>query len=129
MPKYRLSINVLEAARERISWTFDRFPKIYLSFSAGKDSTVMLHLVMDEAIKRKRKIGVLMIDLEGQYKITIEHAQECFDKYKDNIEAYWCCLPIHLRNAVSMYETHCICWDKYKKDACIRQPPFMGITD
>lgn len=67
--KQYLGLNVLEAARQRISWTFDVFPRIYVSFSGGKDSTVMLHLVMDEAIKRGRKIGVLFVDLEGQYKI------------------------------------------------------------
>ena len=83
-----LGINVLEAARERISWTFDNFPKIYLSFSGGKDSTVMLHLVMAEAIKRDKKNGVLFVDLEGQYKLTIDHIQECYDLYADNIEPY-----------------------------------------
>lgn len=129
MPKYGLGVNVHQASKERISWVFDNFPKIYLSFSGGKDSTVMLHLVMDEAIKRNRKIGVLLIDLEGQYKLTIDHVQKCFDLYKDNIEPYWVCLPIHLRNAVSVFETHWVCWDDDRKPAWIRQPPFMGITD
>ena len=69
MPKVKLGLNVYQAAIERIKWTFDNFDKIYLSFSGGKDSTVMLHLVMDEAIKRNKKIGVLFIDLEGK---TIE---------------------------------------------------------
>lgn len=50
--KGRIGIDVLTAAKDRIAYTFDHFPKIYLSFSGGKDSTVMLHLVMDEAIKR-----------------------------------------------------------------------------
>lgn len=129
MPKYKLGINVHDAAKERISWTFDRFEKVYVSFSGGKDSTVMLHLVMDEAIKRNRKVGVLIIDLEGQYKITIQHIQDCIDMYKDHIETYWVCLPIHLRNAVSMYETHWICWDKDKEPAWIRKPPKHSITD
>jgi predicted phosphoadenosine phosphosulfate sulfurtransferase len=129
MPKKRLGINVLDASRERISWTFDNFPKVYVSFSGGKDSTVMLHLVMEEAIKRERKIGIMFIDLEGQYKMTIEHIQKCFDMYKDHSEAYWCCLPIHLRNAVSVFETHWICWDKNRVDNWIRTPPKQAITD
>jgi predicted phosphoadenosine phosphosulfate sulfurtransferase len=58
MPKLKLGFDVLTAARNRIAWTFDTFEKVYLSFSAGKDSTVMLHLVMDEAIKRNQKIGI-----------------------------------------------------------------------
>jgi predicted phosphoadenosine phosphosulfate sulfurtransferase len=129
MPKFGLGIDVLTAARERISWTFDNFPRIYVSFSGGKDSTVMLHLVMDEAIKRNRIVGVMIIDLEGQYKITIDHIQECLDMYKEHIEPFWVCLPIHLRNAVSQYETHWVCWDREKQAAWIRQPPPMGITN
>lgn len=129
MPKIGLGVNVLDATKERISYVFDNFPKIYVSFSGGKDSTVMLHLVMDEAIKRNRKVGVLFIDLEGQYKITIKHVHQCFEMYQDHIEPYWCCLPIHLRNAVSMYETHWICWDDEKKPAWIREFPKGAITD
>jgi predicted phosphoadenosine phosphosulfate sulfurtransferase len=129
MPKIRLDKNVLEAAKERISYTFDNFEKIYLSFSAGKDSTVMLHLVMDEAIRRNRKVGVLLIDLEGQYKLTIEHALDCFEMYKNLIEPYWICLPIHLRNAVSVYEPFWKCWDKANKEAWIRELPDIGISD
>lgn len=51
MPKRYLDKNVLDAARERIEFTFDNFNKVYVSFSGGKDSTVMLHLIMDEAKK------------------------------------------------------------------------------
>ena len=55
--------NVLSASKERIKSIFDDFEKIYISFSGGKDSTVMTHLVMQEAIKRGRKVGLLIIDL------------------------------------------------------------------
>lgn len=129
MPKLRLGINVLQAAQERIAWTFDKFNRISVSFSGGKDSTVMLHLVMEEAIKRNRKIGLLLIDLEGQYRMTMEHAQRCYNMYANNVEPYWVCLPIHLRNAVSVFETHWVCWEKEKKEAWIRNPPDGAITD
>ena len=51
MPKKGLGVDVLSAAKQRISWTFDEFDKIYCSFSAGKDSGVMTHLVCQEARK------------------------------------------------------------------------------
>ncbi len=121
--------NVYEEAKERISYTFDNFDKLYISFSGGKDSTVMLHMVMDEAIKRNKKVGVMIIDLEGQYEYTINHIQKCIDMYRENIDLHWICLPIHLRNAVSVYEPHWVCWDKKVKEAWIRQPPKDGITD
>lgn len=46
-----LGIDVLTASKERIKWAFDNFEKICISFSGGKDSTVMTHLVMEEAKK------------------------------------------------------------------------------
>lgn len=129
MAKKCLGINVLEAARARISRVFDDFPRIYVSCSFGKDSTVMLHLVIDEAIKRNRKVGVLFVDLEGQYKLTIEHGIELLDMYRDHIERYWISLPIHLRNGVSQFETHWLCWDPKRKNDWIRKPPKGAITD
>lgn len=129
MPKNYLDIDVLTAARQRISKVFDDFPRVYVSFSGGKDSSVMLHLVMEEAIKRNRTVGVLLVDLEGMYKITIEHIQAMYDLYADHIEPYWVCLPIRLRNAVSVFEPRWMCWEPGKEDVWIRQPPPMAITD
>lgn len=129
MLKQPIGISVVEAAKQRISWTFDKFERVYLSFSAGKDSTIMLHLVADEARKRGRKFGLLIVDLEGQYKLTMEHAHNCVAMYSDCIELYWVCLPIHLRNAVSVYEPFWMCWDPDAKDAWVRTPPECAITD
>lgn len=129
MAKRSLGMNVLDAAHERIAYVFDNFPRIYVSFSGGKDSTVMLHLVMDEAIKRGRKVGVLFVDLEGQYKLTIDHIQAMYDLYAANIEPFWVALPIHLRNGVSMYQHHWISWQDGCEEDWIRQPPAMAITD
>jgi len=127
--KEPIGIDVLAAARQRIAWTFDSFERVYLSFSAGKDSTVMLHLAADEARARGRKLGVLLVDLEGQYALTIRHALNCFEMYADVIEPFWASLPIHLRNAVSVYEPFWLCWDPNQKEAWIRQPPEIAITD
>ena len=129
MPKKQLGIDVLKAAKQRIETAFDLCERVYLSFSAGKDSTVMLHLVADEARKRNRKFGLMLIDLEGQYKCTIEFAEKCFKMYEDCCEPYWVSLPIHLRNAVSVYETHWVCWEESKKLSWIRTPPKHAITD
>ncbi len=115
--------DVCEAARERIAYVFDHFERIYVSFSGGKDSTVMLHLVMDEAIKRNRRIGILIIDLEGQYRATIEHLAAMVDRYKSHAEVFWLCLPIVLRNAVTQFEPRWFPWDPEAKDAWIRPLP------
>ena len=75
----------------------------------------MLHLVMDEAIKRKRKVGVLLIDLEAQYALTIKHAEQMFAHYAAYMEIYWICLPIKLRNSVSNYEPVWCAWQPERK--------------
>lgn len=126
--KRYLDKDVLAAARERIAYTFDHFENVYVSFSAGKDSSVMLHLVMDEAIRRNRTVGVLLIDLEAQYKLTIEHAKEMFLLYANNIEIYWVCLPIKLRNSVSNYEPVWCCWEPGREADWVREiPDFPGV--
>lgn len=118
--------SVLEASRSRISNTFDEFEKIYVSFSGGKDSTVMLHLVMEEAIKRNRRVGVLIIDLEAQYKDTIIHLEKTVELYKDYIELHWFCGELLLRNALTNFEPRWICWDEDKKELWVREKPSLA---
>lgn len=115
--------SVLTAAKERISYTFDHFEKIMVSFSGGKDSSVMFHLVMEEALLRNRKVGVMLIDFEAQYEATAAHAKEMFEMYANHIDLHWICLPIKLRNAVSTYQPSWTCWDPEKKDDWVRDMP------
>lgn len=129
MPKIGLNKNVLDASIERIEYTFEKFERVYLSFSAGKDSTIMLHLVADVAKRMNKKFGVLLVDLEGQYELTIKHALDCMEMYKDLIDVHWVCLPINLRNAVSVYQPFWKCWDDEAKDAWIRNPPKIAKVD
>jgi predicted phosphoadenosine phosphosulfate sulfurtransferase len=129
MPRESIGVNVLEAAKFRIKLAFDTCERVCVSFSAGKDSTVLLHLVMEEAIARDRTVGVLLIDLEAQYDLTIRNGLECFEMYKEHIDPYWVALPIHLRNAVSVYEPFWLCWDPECKPAWVRTPPDFAVTD
>jgi predicted phosphoadenosine phosphosulfate sulfurtransferase len=115
--------NVLDASTERIEKIFNDFERIYISFSGGKDSTVMTHLVMQEAIKRNRVVGILVIDLEAQYHNTIEHIEEMVDKYKDNIDLHWFCGELLLRNAVSDFQPKWTCWDSENKHLWVRKKP------
>ena len=124
--KIPLKISVLEAARERISKSFDLFEKLYISFSGGKDSSVMFHLVMDEAINRGRKVGVLVIDLEAQYSDTITHIEEMVEHYAEHIDLHWFCGELLLRNAVSNYQPRWIAWDETKKEIWVREKPSLA---
>jgi predicted phosphoadenosine phosphosulfate sulfurtransferase len=121
--KKYLEISVLEATKKRIEQVFDSFEKYYISFSGGKDSSVMTHLVMQEAIKRNKKVGLLIIDLEAQYKTTIEHLREMVETYKDHIDLHWFCGELLLRNAVSDFQPKWVCWDEDNKNIWVREKP------
>jgi predicted phosphoadenosine phosphosulfate sulfurtransferase len=116
--------NVLEASKDRISHVFDHFEEIYISFSGGKDSSVMTHLVLAEAIKRNRKVGLLIIDLEAQYKDTISHITDVVREYRDNINLHWVCGELLLRNAVSNFEPRWCAWDSENENLWIRRKPY-----
>ncbi|MHA1347479.1 MAG: phosphoadenosine phosphosulfate reductase domain-containing protein [Candidatus Heimdallarchaeaceae archaeon] len=74
MAKRYLDSDVYSAAIKRLNFILDEFENIYLSFSGGKDSSVLLQLFLEIAEKRKRlPVNVLYIDFEAQYKATIKH--------------------------------------------------------
>lgn len=129
MAKAPIGVSVLQAAQDRLKLIFEFFPKVYLSFSGGKDSAVMLHLAAAEARRQGRRFGVLIIDLEAQYAHTINHIREMLSLYADCIDPYWVALPIALRNAVSVYEPKWLCWDPAARAAWVREPEPGSITD
>lgn len=126
--RYR-DTDVLTAARKRIALVFDNFERIYIAFSGGKDSSAMLHLVMDEARARGRRVGVMFIDFEAQYVDTIRHVEEMFDLYRAHIDPHWICIPMLLRNAVTNYEPRWMCWDVEKRESWVREKPVACKTE
>lgn len=130
--KKYLKKNVYEAALERVKTIFEEFEKVYVSFSGGKDSGVVLNLVLDYMRKNgiTNKIGVLVVDLEGQYQETINYIHTMLTDNADLIEPYWACLPLNLRNAVSVYQPFWCCWEPGLEDRWIRQfPDYPVIKD
>ncbi|GCK78891.1 phosphoadenosine phosphosulfate reductase [Escherichia coli] len=120
--------NVLRAAIARIEWIFETFPSVCLSFSGGKDSTVLFHLVANVARRKKRRFSVLFIDWEAQYQCTIEHIQKMRNMYGDVTETfYWVALPLTTVNGVSQFQPEWICWEPGV--TWVRQPPEEAITD
>lgn len=125
--KKYIQATVLEASKNRISDIFDTFEKYYISFSGGKDSTVMMHLVMQEAIKRNKRVAVLIIDLEAQYSHTITHIKNMISMYRSHIDLHWVCAELLLRNAVSDFQPKWVCWDKEKESIWVREMPKEAV--
>lgn len=124
MPKIYKDINVYDAAINRYDIVLNDFDNYYVSVSGGKDSSIMLQLMAQEARKYGKKFSVLYIDLEAQYQATIGHINALIDATKDVVENwYWCALPLSLRNAVSAIQPKWICWDKKDKEKWVREYP------
>ncbi len=114
--------DVYTAACKRLDIVFKKFDKVYVSFSGGKDSGILLNLALEKAREHGRlPLDVLFIDLEAQYSHTIDYVTEMLSL--PDVRAHWICLPIHLRNAVSQIHSHWMCWDPDKKDAWVREMP------
>ncbi len=123
MPKSYLDENVHIAAEKRMMDIFNTFPKVYVAFSGGKDSTVMLHLALEIAKSENRlPLDVLFVDLEGQYNTTIKHIEEVALN-SEEINLHWVCLPLNLRNSVSVFQPHWRCWDPEQSKDWIRPMP------
>jgi len=115
-------ITVFEATLERLDFIYTHFEKVYVSFSGGKDSGVLVNMAIEVARRHNRlPVNVLIIDLEAQYIATIEYISRMVSL--PEVKAYWICLPLNLRNAVSQYQSHWICWDESKRDAWVREYP------
>lgn len=114
--------NVYDAARERLRDIYEAFPRVYLSVSFGKDSTAMLWMAIQVAREMGRlPVHILYVDLEGQYQSTDRLAREVFSR--DDVVGHWVCLPLNLRNAVSMHQPFWTCWGVEDRERWIRPLP------
>ena len=90
MEKKYLKQNVYEALLERLQFIFCEFENIYISFSGGKDSGLLLNLVLDFRKKYypDRQIGVFHQDFEAQYTVTTQYIERTFERIKGEAELY-----------------------------------------
>lgn len=125
MRTYDKSKNVYEASNERLDFIFANFPRIYVSFSGGKDSGVMLNLVLDYMRRNgiTRKIGLMTLDNEANYEHSLTFMHSIIRKNLDLLDVHWCCLPITLPCTVSQYAVEWQCWGERDKERWIRPMP------
>jgi predicted phosphoadenosine phosphosulfate sulfurtransferase len=122
--------NVYDAANERIKYIFDNFERVYLSFSGGKDSGVMLNLALDYVKKNNinKKIGIQILDNEANYEASLDFMKKILDANRDYLEIYWCCMPITLPCTVSSYEIDWQCWGVNDEHRWVRPMPDMDYV-
>lgn len=117
--------NVYEALQDRLRFIFEEFDNIFVSFSGGKDSGLLLNLTLDFQKKYypEKRIGVFHQDFEAQYSVTSEYVERTFERIKDDVEPYWVCLPMATRTALSSYEMFWYPWDDTKEELWVRPMP------
>ncbi len=118
-------MNVFVESQNRIEKIFKEFDNIYVSFSGGKDSGVLLNLCIDYIRKNnlKRKIGVFHIDYEAQYTMTTEYVDETLSQNTDILEVYRCCVPFKVTTCTSMHQSYWRPWEEAKKDIWVSDLP------
>lgn len=98
--RYLSTDNVFDAALERIEWLFREFDDIAVSFSGGKDSTVVLELALMVAKKLDRlPLKVIWLDQECEFEGTVEYAR--YINERPEIAFDWLQVPFRLFNATS----------------------------
>ena len=117
--------NVYDATQDRLKLIFDEFDNIYVSFSGGKDSGVLLNLVCDYMRQHNitRKIGVYYMDYEGSYQYTEDFIKRMVEANEDLIDLYWVCLTYKTKCGVSIYRNYWLPWNPEEKDIWVRNFP------
>lgn len=105
--------NVLDATLKRIAYLFDNYDNIQLSFSGGKDSTALFHLINNEAIKRDRKFILYFQDQEAEYQGTIDFVEWAMTQ--SNVIPMWYQVPIFMTNAASHQQLFLWAWGDGEK--------------
>lgn len=125
MEKVYLDKSVYEAFQERMDFVFSEFQNIYIGFSGGKDSGLLLNLVLQymEEHSIRRPVGLFHQDFEAQYAETVRYVDRTFAGVPDFVERYWYCVPMAVRNAMSNYEPWWYPWDPAKRDLWVRSMP------
>lgn len=128
-------IDVVKAAEIRIKNVFNNGVTVYMSFSGGKDSLCLAQLVTNLAQRGEINLNQLVVQFIDEEAIfpciekTVKDWRKKFILLGATFE--WFCIEVkHFNcfNELTNDETF-ICWDRYKKDVWVRQPPSFAIRN
>ncbi|CAN5507682.1 phosphoadenosine phosphosulfate reductase family protein [soil metagenome] len=107
--KIYLNDTVFDAALERMRFLFAEFPNVIVSFSGGKDSTIVLNLALRVAEELGRlPLKVCFLDQEAEWGMVIDYVRSVMNDPR--VEPMWFQMPLRLFNATSTEEPWLHCW-------------------
>lgn len=117
--------SVYEAAVMRIERLFEEFGTLLVAFSGGKDSGVMLNLVLEvaERLGRLGSVVVYHLDYEAQYRYTTEYVERVFAGLPTEVRRYWFCVPIKAQCCTSMFQSYWQPWRPEDEGKWVRDLP------
>ena len=117
--------SVIEAFDERMDFIFSEFDNIYVSFSGGKDSGVLLNLTLRYMENKGiyKKLGVFHLDYEAQYQATTDYVDQTYEDLKEKIDNLRCCIPFKVTTCTSMNQSFWRPWDPDMQDLWVREIP------
>ena len=123
-------MNVYEATIKRLEMIFREFDNISVSFSGGKDSSLLLNLcvkyIRDNHLNRK--IAVLHLDYEAQYEMTTKYVDEVLSDNCNILDVYRVCVPFKVTTCTSMHQSYWRPWEEDKQDIWVRSMPTNALT-
>lgn len=121
-------MNVFEAAQKRINIIFDNFKYVYVSFSGGKDSGVLLELCAKVAKERGMRFGIFHMDYEAQYAMTTDYVTRTLRRFADIADIYHVCVPFKVTTCTSMFQSFWRPYDPEKRDLWVKDMPLKAMT-
>lgn len=119
--------NVLHAARKRVRRALILCDTPLVSFSGGKDSTVVLNLVVEEAERLGRlPVNVFFADEEIVAPETVAYMKRVAER--PDIRLHWSCVPLLHRNACSHEQPWWYTWEPSHRADWARPRPRGVLT-
>lgn len=88
---------------------FEDFEEVIVSFSTGKDSTVILELARIVAQEKGRRLKVLFLDQEAEWTFTVDYMRKV--AADPGLECIWVQHPFKLFNVTSQDQHYLHCWE------------------